>query len=64
MTEFWLKRKTKNSRQSDTSNSLCRGLTLSAIPLSFLHLAQVAPGHMLAPKRRQTIRYESPQGDA
>ena len=35
---------------------LCRGLTLSAIPLSFLHPAPSVPGHMLAPKRRQTIR--------
>lgn len=35
---------------------LCRSLTLSAIPLSFLHLGDIAPRHMLAPKRRQTIR--------
>jgi len=36
--------------------AFCRFLTLSAIPLSFLHPAHPTLKHMLAPKRRQTIR--------
>lgn len=36
--------------------ALCRFLTLSAIPLSFLHPARPTLRHMLAPKRRQTFR--------
>ncbi len=36
--------------------ALCRVLTLSAIPLSFLHPGAPALKHMLTPKRRQTIR--------
>ncbi len=47
------------------ARALCRTLTFSAIPLSFLHPGDLAPRHMLAPKRRQTIRRRNViQGDS
>ncbi len=47
------------------ARALCRTLTFSAIPLSFLHPGALAPRHMLAPKRRQTIRRRNViQGDS
>lgn len=47
------------------TRALCRTLTFSAIPLSFLHPGDLAPRHMLAPKRRQTIRRRNViQGDS